>query len=211
LELTLTVEERRRLLAIARSAIEEALNIRGAAPAASLPLPAALRAACGAFVTLHKPARDGALDLRGCIGYVQPQGPLAETVVQAARAAAFHDPRFPPLVAGELSSIEIEVSVLSRPVEVHDPAEVQAGSHGVIIRRGLNSGLLLPQVASERGWNRETFLDHACLKAGLQRRAWREPDTAIEIFTALVFNEADLGRAGAAGSGHQAAPAPDHS
>jgi AmmeMemoRadiSam system protein A len=204
LVLTLTLEEKRTLLVIARSAIVDALRRHGGLPPAAVAAATATPALCephGAFVTLHKPAPDGALELRGCIGYVQAPGPLAETVARAARAAAFHDPRFPAVAADELALLEVEVSVLSRPLPVSDPAEVTAGLHGVIIKRGFASGLLLPQVASEQSWDRETFLDHACLKAGLPSTAWRETGTAIEIFTALVFNETDLGSAGPPG-GH---------
>jgi AmmeMemoRadiSam system protein A len=200
--LTLTLEEKRSLLVIARSAIDHGLRRRSGVPPVTVAAPPVTPALCephGAFVTLHKPAPDGLLELRGCIGYVQAPGPLAETVARAARSAAFHDPRFPAVTSDELPSLEIEVSVLSRPLPVTDPAQVTAGLHGVIIKRGFASGLLLPQVASERSWDRETFLDHACLKAGLPMTAWREADTAIEIFTALVFNESDLGRADAPG------------
>ena len=145
----------------------------------------------GAFVTLTHNGR-----LRGCIGFVIAERPLLETVREAARAAAFHDPRFPPLRASELQEIRLEISVLEPPRPVSDLGEIQVGRHGLIVRRGPRSGLLLPQVAEEYGWDRETFLSHTCAKAGLPEDSWREAGTEIDIFGAEVFGEARTGDAG---------------
>ncbi len=114
---------------------------------------------------------------------------LIETVREAARASAFNDPRFPPLQASELGEIGIEISVLSPLRRVASVEEVRVGVHGVMLRNGLYSGLLLPQVATEYGWDRETFLTHTCYKAGLPADCWRSDETEIEVFSAVVFSE----------------------
>jgi AmmeMemoRadiSam system protein A len=177
----LTAEERAVLLQAARQAIEAGLE--GGRPARGAGS-GALAARRGAFVTLTRGGR-----LRGCIGFVVAQRPLLETVREAARAAAFQDPRFPPLRRAELPEIRLELSVLGEPRPVSCPEEIQVGRHGLIVRRGFRSGLLLPQVATEYGWDRETFLRHTCAKAGLPEGSWREPGTEIEIFCAEVFGE----------------------
>ncbi len=142
----------------------------------------------GAFVTIHKRKA-----LRGCIGNIIGQGPLYLTVRNMAVAAASQDPRFSPVTEKELSEIDIEVSVLSRPRKCTDVREIIMGKHGVIVRRGLfHQGVFLPQVATETGWNREEFLSNLCAhKAGLPSDAWKDPKTHIEIFTADVFSEED--------------------
>ena len=138
----------------------------------------------GAFVTLHK---HGAL--RGCIGYVEAIKPLYKTVQEMAIAAAFQDPRFPGLKADEFNNIEIEISVMSPLEKITDVNKIEVGKHGIIIKSGFNSGLLLPQVATEQGWDRDTFLEHTCYKAGLPGNIWKKPDTEILIFSAEVFSE----------------------
>ena len=153
---------------------------RAAAPAGG----GYLQKKCGAFVTLTIHGQ-----LRGCIGYVIAERPLLETVREAARAAAFQDPRFAPLRRAELSELRLEISVLSEPRPVCSLEEIRVGDHGLIVRHGFRSGLLLPQVATEYGWDRETFLSHTCAKAGLPRDSWRDPDTEIELFEAEVFGE----------------------
>ncbi len=188
--MNLTEAEKRTLLESARAAIAAAYGGPQQEPAEPT---GALLQPCGAFVTLHERFAGGPPELRGCIGYVESSAPLLETVRRAAAAAAFHDARFPPVSAAELPRIEIEISVLSPLQKVSDVREIVVGRHGLVMRRGMRSGLLLPQVASERGWDLETFLDHTCLKAGLPRRAWAERDTTIEMFTALVFSERELG------------------
>ena len=141
----------------------------------------------GVFVTLHKFGR-----LRGCMGTLDPTLPLAEAVRQAAGSAALHDPRFPPVAAGELPELVVEVSIMSQPWPMGSPEELQRGRHGVIVRRGPRQGLFLPQVATEHHLDKETFLSRCCSeKAGLPADAWREPDTEVLLFTAQVFSESD--------------------
>jgi AmmeMemoRadiSam system protein A len=181
MENILTAEERSALLKAAREAIETGLA--GGLPARGGGT-GALAERRGAFVTLTRGGR-----LRGCIGFVFAERPLLDTVREAAQAAAFHDPRFPPLRASELPEIRLELSVLSEPRPVTDLGEIQVGRHGLIVRRGPRSGLLLPQVATEYGWDRDTFLSHTCTKAGLPESCWREPGTEIELFGAEVFGE----------------------
>jgi AmmeMemoRadiSam system protein A len=137
---------------------------------------------CGAFVTL----KTGGI-LRGCIGLVVGMKPLYKTVTEMARAAAFNDPRFAPLTKDELDKLEIEISALSPLKKIEDPNEIDVGRHGIMIQHGFHSGLLLPQVATEYGWDRNTFLRHTCLKAGLPENAWRDPEAEIQIFSADVF------------------------
>ncbi len=175
-------EEKKLLLKLARSAIAESLHLEHSRPAATgSPL---LEEKRGAFVTLHKHGR-----LRGCIGNFVGTGPLTETVEDMARSAAFEDPRFPSLKPGELDEVDLEISVLTPMRRIGDPAEVEVGRHGVYVVNGPYRGVLLPQVATEQGWDRETFLDHTCLKAGLDPGCWRSPQTEIYVFSAEVFGE----------------------
>ncbi len=183
--LGLTEEEKLLLLYIARESITSALEGRPMKLPTSIP--ENLKAPCGAFVTLHKQGT-----LRGCIGTFEADQPLYLTVAEMARSAAFNDPRFPPLETHELPEIDIEISVLS-PMRPARPEEIEVGRHGIYIVRGLHRGVLLPQVAVEYGWDRETFLDHTCLKAGLPPGCWQDPDTQIYIFTSEVFGEKELG------------------
>jgi len=136
------------------------------------------------FVTLKK--QD---ELRGCIGIIEDIYSLGEAVARCAISSAFEDPRFPALNAEEFPDLEFEVSILSEFREISNPEEVIAGTHGLHIARGLHRGLLLPQVATEHHWDRETFLRHACMKAGLPPDAWKFPDTKIRVFTAEVFGD----------------------
>lgn len=136
----------------------------------------------GAFVTVTKAGQ-----LRGCIGYVQPYKPLYQTVEEMAAQAAFNDPRFNPVSAQELPDLEIEISVLTPLRRIRDVQEIVVGKHGILIEKGFYSGLLLPQVATEYGWDRKTFLEHTCLKAGLPTGAWKDKDVAISIFSADIF------------------------
>jgi AmmeMemoRadiSam system protein A len=144
----------------------------------------------GVFVTLTKEG-----ELRGCIGYPVAQFPLYQGVIHAARAAAFDDPRFPALEPEELGEVRIEVTVLTEPkrLDVAKPAEykkkIKVGRDGLIIRQGFHTGLLLPQVPVEYGWNTETYLEHLCLKAGLPKDAWKEKGTTIEAFQGEIFSE----------------------
>lgn len=144
----------------------------------------------GAFVTLNK---DGML--RGCIGYPEPIAPLVSAVIDVAISAAINDPRFPPVRENELDDIDIEVSVLTKPVliKVKKPEEyienINIGEDGLIIERGPYKGLLLPQVAVEWGWNEEEFLYNTCVKAGLTADCWIYPDIKIFKFSSQIFNE----------------------
>ena len=173
--------DRELLLSIARHAI--AAHVGAQAPFAADKRDVLSRQA-GVFVSIHRRG-----DLRGCIGHISACLPLVETVKDAALASAFNDPRFPALTAAEWPHVSIEISVLSRFELAADPSCVSVGIHGVMIRSGRHSGLLLPQVATEYGWDRETFLGQACRKAGLPEDAWRGPGTTIETFTATVFHE----------------------
>lgn len=141
-----------------------------------------MRESLGAFVTL---TIDGSL--RGCIGNVQGSGELWQTIWNMARAAAFADPRFPPLRAEELDKIKYEISILSPLEPCRDVNEVVVGKHGLIMQRAGKSGLLLPQVAKEWGWSREEFLRQTCRKAGLAEDSWRKAGTNIYWFEAEIF------------------------
>lgn len=175
-------EDRRALLALARQAITAAVAHQAFPPLPQLRSDPGRR---GAFVTLHQKGR-----LRGCIGMMDSAGPLPEMVGRCAVSAAMEDPRFAPLTAGELDGLEVEISVLS-PLRKVSPEEVEVGTHGLRVRQGFLSGVLLPQVASRYNWSRERFLEEACRKATLPPDAWRESNTVIEAFTAEVFSDAD--------------------
>ena len=177
-------EEKILLLKTAREAIRA--KLAEAKPEYPDPTPL-LKEKCGAFVTLHKAGK-----LRGCIGHVEAFDRLFDTVIEVARASAFSDPRFSPVKMDELEYLEIEISALSPLRRIHDLNEIKTGIHGIIIKRGNYSGLLLPQVAAEYGWDRQTFLTHTCQKAGLPGDCWKSTDTEIEIFSAIVFNERGL-------------------
>lgn len=178
---TLTPDQRAALLAIARRAIREC--VRGNLTVSTAPLDPALQAAAAAFVTI---TRKG--ELRGCIGYVEPVKPLAEAVAHCAVSAATGDPRFAPVTLAELPQLRLEISVLSPLRRVEDPAQVEVGTHGLFISQWGRHGLLLPQVATEFGWDRDTFLRQACLKAGLPADAWQQ-GAQIEIFTVDHFRD----------------------
>ncbi len=137
----------------------------------------------GAFVTLK--VKD---ELRGCIGYPLPIKALYETIIDVAVSAATQDFRFQPLTLEELPKTRIEISVLSVPQPVKDIKEVEVGTHGIIVSKGPNKGLLLPQVPVEWDWDLETYLSHGCLKAGLAEDEWKK-GAQIEVFTAQVFSE----------------------
>lgn len=187
----LTVAEKTALLKLAREAIESRVN--GNRPKDFDAKTASLNQDSGAFVTLHK---DGML--RGCIGTFSSPKALYETIMDMAISAATQDPRFMPLEPEELESITIEVSVLTPLKEITDISEVEAGRHGLYIIKGRNRGVLLPQVAIENGFDRQTFLSQTCMKAGLPQDAWRRGAT-IFTFEAEVFREEDF-RDGAAAS-----------
>jgi AmmeMemoRadiSam system protein A len=140
----------------------------------------------GAFVTLHRRGR-----LRGCIGQIISDEPLAEVVAHCAKAAALEDPRFEPVQPEELAEIEIELSILSRPEPIA-PEQIEAGKHGLMVSQGWRRGILLPQVATEFRWTAARLLEETCVKAGFDREAWRDPQTEIRGFIAEVFRESDF-------------------
>ncbi len=142
----------------------------------------------GAFVTLHIKSQ-----LRGCIGYIVGIKSIRDAVADMARAAAFRDPRFRPLGKNEYPSIDIEISILSPIEEVKNVEDIVVGRDGLIISMGGQSGLLLPQVPVEQGWERDEFLEHTCYKAGLPGGAWKQKGVKIEKFSAQVFGEKELG------------------
>ena len=165
------------LLAAARDAIEA--HVLGRPPSPSMLEGAPdLRAHAATFVTLRSP--DGSL--RGCIGELEARRPLIESVRANAVSAAVRDPRFSPLGPDEVDGLSIALSVLTPPRVVGDPSEVEVGRHGLIVARGRQRGVLLPEVAVEQGWDRGTFLAATCRKAGLPLDAWREPETQLAVF-----------------------------
>ncbi len=176
-------KQRAKLLAVARQSIKAA--VAGAGPPRTRTKDPDLLRAQGAFVTLRKRG-----ELRGCIGHIEGVLPLIETVKEMAKAAALQDYRFPPVQPDEIDELTIEISVMSPLMEVTDIEEIQVGRDGLIISSGMQRGLLLPQVPGEWGWDREEFLCHTCLKAGLPEDAWRG-DVLIERFEAEVFGETD--------------------
>jgi len=178
--------QKKRLLEIARKSIEAYLKTGKDFPVEETdPL---LSEEMGAFVTLRKSG-----ELRGCIGNIVGREPLYLTIRDMAREAAFGDPRFPPLGKGELSSIEIEISVLTPLEKVGSAEEIELGKHGVLVKKGFNSGVYLPQVATETGWTKEEFLSSLCAhKAGLSPGAWKDKATELYTFSAEVFSESEL-------------------
>jgi AmmeMemoRadiSam system protein A len=179
-DMNLSAADKQLLLQVARDSI--AAHLKGkAAMSVQAPSPV-LEELRGAFVSLHRRGQ-----LRGCIGYIDAVKPLLQTVREMAPAAAFQDPRFRPLQADELADLEIEISVLTPMRLIKSTDEIQVGAHGLYIVRGLNRGLLLPQVATQYHWDRATFLAQTCNKAGLPPDAWKDPGTQIFIFRAEIF------------------------
>jgi AmmeMemoRadiSam system protein A len=181
----LSPSAQRHLLALARRAIEGQLSGQARAEEALDELRVELERRRGAFVTLTR-RRSG--ELRGCVGVPEPLYRLDQAVVRAAVAAAIHDRRFDPVAASELPELSLHVSVLGDLVAIA-PEAVEVGIHGLVIRGDGHSGLLLPQVAAERGWDRERFLDETCRKAGLPPGRWRQAGCEVLAFTAVVFSE----------------------
>jgi AmmeMemoRadiSam system protein A len=176
-----SADEKSALLCLAHDSIVSALESRNISfdpPTAHLSEPR------GAFTSLYQRGQ-----LRGCVGYVLAIGPVYRAVAETARAAAFEDVRFRPVTIDEARELQIELSILSPPQPI-GPETIQIGKHGMIISMGSYRGLLLPQVAAERGWDRVTFLEQTCKKAGLPPNAWQNGAT-IEAFTAEVFGDPD--------------------
>jgi AmmeMemoRadiSam system protein A len=178
-EFTLSPGEKKELLALARRTLESFVRDGSVSPYDTSNIH--FTDPRGAFVTLTKKG-----ELRGCIGYIEPVVPLYKAVQQCAVYAASEDPRFTPVIPRELADIAVEISVLTTPRKINDARQVQVGRHGLVMSQGGRRGVLLPQVATENGWEREEFLSQACLKAGLPADAWKK-GAAIEVFEAIVF------------------------
>jgi len=181
---SLNVEEKKQLLDVARNTIETYVKT-GKTPQFNFESPR-LSEKRGVFVTLHK---DGSL--RGCIGYIEAVKPLGEAVVEMAVNSSTRDYRFSPVVESELPKLEIEISVLSIPEKINSKDEIVVGKHGVILEKGFNKGVFLPQVAPEQGWSVEDTLENLCYKAGLPGDAWME-GCSLYTFTADVFSEKEF-------------------
>ena len=182
IDMGLSEEEKQMLLNIARATIEHKFK-KEETPDFKIDSET-LKENRGAFVTLEKDGR-----LRGCIGYIQAIKPLHLTIQEMALQAAFSDPRFPPVSEDELDKLHIEISVLTPLRKISNVDEVQVGRDGIYIKKGFNSGLLLPQVATDYNWDRNTFLEQTCYKAGLPPNAWKEKTCEIYIFSADIFGE----------------------
>ncbi len=181
-----SLEERQALLRIARASVHCAASGEPYAPPRDPSIPSE-RAAV--FVTL----RTAEGHLRGCIGTVEPVEPVAQAVASMARSAALHDPRFRPVRPDEVAGLVIQISVLTPAEPILGPDDIRVGQDGLIVERPPHRGLLLPQVATEWGWDAHTFLEQTCVKAGLPIGAWRDPDTRLFRFGAEVFTEGDTG------------------
>ena len=178
----LTDKEKEYLLELARKTIIQAVS--GGTPPEPQAITPTLGEKRGAFVTIKKRGQ-----LRGCIGYIQAIEPLVNTIRDMAISAALNDPRFEPVSKGELGDLELEISVLTPITPVKDINSIEVGKDGLIVKRGAYQGLLLPQVATEYGWDRDTFLSQTCRKAGLPSDAWKMAGTEILSFRAEVFGE----------------------
>jgi AmmeMemoRadiSam system protein A len=179
--LSLSEADRRSLLAVARRAIADAVSLLPSAGGS--PQNGVFEEKRGVFVTLHARGR-----LRGCIGVIEAFEPLGESIVRCAANAALRDPRFPPVQVEEIPELQIELSLLSA-LKLILPENIEIGKHGLLISQGPKRGLLLPQVAVEHKLSREQFLEETCRKAGLNAKAWQEPETQIHGFTCEVFSE----------------------
>jgi AmmeMemoRadiSam system protein A len=179
-EYTLSSDEKQELLRLAGQAVK--LFVKEKKILDYTPQGPSLLEPRGAFVTLKKKGR-----LRGCIGFIEPVLPLYKTIIQAAIYAAVRDSRFYPVRSSELKDISVEISVLTPTKKIQDPNMIKVGKHGLVISKGNQKGLLLPQVPVENNWSRKTYLQQACLKAGLPKDAWKT-GAEIEVFEAIVFH-----------------------
>jgi AmmeMemoRadiSam system protein A len=178
--MVISPDDQRRLIDLAHRALEARVRHAGL-PEIDGTLAADVRS--GAFVSIF---HDG--ELRGCLGRLNSQLPIARLVAQLAQAVADSDPRFDRVTPQELGGIGFEISVLTREREIQSVDDIELGMHGLIVEHGPSRGLLLPQVPVEHGWDRDTFLDHTCLKAGLAADSWRR-GARIFVFEAQVFGE----------------------
>jgi AmmeMemoRadiSam system protein A len=178
----LSAADQELLFRVARDSIQARLKGETAVlPPATSPILSQPR---GVFVTLTRQGR-----LRGCIGYLEAAKPLLAAVQEMAAAAAFNDPRFPALRQEELADLELEISILTPMQRIKNIEEIQVGRHGLYLEMGPHRGLLLPQVATQYGWDRLTFLKQTCVKAGLPPDAWENPAIRISIFSADIIHE----------------------
>lgn len=182
METTLKSKEKKILLDIARNAIRAAILKNDSPPEPREEKTLNIRNGC--FVTIKQNG-----DLRGCIGNFQSELPLFREVAEIAAASATKDPRFYPLQEADIDSISLEISVLSALEKIEDIDEIKIGRHGIYLEKGFYRGVLLPQVAVEHDWDRETFLKQTCLKAGLPIDAWESEDADIYIFSAQIFGD----------------------
>jgi len=181
----LSEEQKKKLFHLARESLEHYLSGKKL-PDLNIE-ESVLKEKRGVFVTLKKGG-----NLRGCIGYIMPVEPLAEAVRKMAIQSATADPRFPSVSYKELKDIEIEISALTVPERVKDAGEIVLHRDGVIVKKGFNQGVFLPQVADETGWSKEEFLNNLCdHKAGLHPDAWQDTDTELYTFQAEVFSEGE--------------------
>lgn len=181
-DFSFTPEEKQRLLKIARASVDAVVADKTYTP--ERPSESRLVQNAGAFVTLYSHG-----ELRGCIGFIEARFPVYQTVAEMAAKAATADPRFESVRQSEINDLNIEISVLSPLVKINQKEDVVVGKHGVVIEKGFYRGLLLPQVATENGWDRDRFLEYVSLKAGLDKNAYLNTDSKIYIFTAEVFGE----------------------
>lgn len=183
--LTLSDEDKSRLLALARE------SLRAFLAAGKIPTPEemgieitpAMAQVMGAFVTLHKHGK-----LRGCIGEIEPRRPLYQAVMDNALNAGLKDYRFPNVSGEELAELDFEISALTPPIRVSGPGDIVIGKHGMTLEKAGRRAVFLPQVAPEQGWDRDTTLDHLCMKAGLAPHDWHE-GARFSVFEAVVFGE----------------------
>ena len=179
--LSLSEDDRRAILVVARQSVFHA--VRHGWALASYPDNGIFAEHCGLFVTLHVGGK-----LRGCIGVIDAHATLGENLARCAADAALHDPRFSPMRLEEMDHLDIEVSFLSAMAPIR-PEDVVVGKHGLLVERGTRRGLLLPQVATEHRLDREKFLAETCIKAGLPREAWKEPETKLYGFECVLIAE----------------------
>jgi AmmeMemoRadiSam system protein A len=181
-----SLEERKYLLSVAREAIDSA--VRGRKHVKTDAVPGKFKFDSGVFVTIWQRK-----ELRGCIGYIEADAPLVDTLREVAGKAAMQDPRFAPVTVSELDSLDIEISVLTPPVRIRTIDDIEIGRDGLIVQSGGRRGLLLPQVPVEYGWDRLTFVTQTCRKAGLPADSWKSDTTRLMTFTAVVFRESECG------------------
>ncbi|MEQ8170395.1 MAG: AmmeMemoRadiSam system protein B [Candidatus Eremiobacterota bacterium] len=180
----LSTEEEQTLLKLARDTLKTYLSTGKKPDTGNYNITEILKEKRGVFVTLTEHG-----DLRGCIGYIEGIEPLYEAVMDNAVNAAVNDSRFSPVKEAELEDIEIEISVMTPLRPVKNIEEIQVGTHGLYIKNGYYRGVLLPQVATEYGWDRKTFLEQVSRKAGMNRNAWEDKNSVIYIFSAQIFHE----------------------